>query len=81
VSARLCCFHSPLDLGANSGGWLAGSCQVNFRGQAQERIVVLTNYALYTFAYDFAKRKIDERRAHRHPHTQFKRITYGTPIA
>ncbi|ELR20749.1 uncharacterized protein ACA1_054950 [Acanthamoeba castellanii str. Neff] len=51
--------------------------KVNFRGQAQERIVVLTDCAVYTFAYDFAKNKIDNDRVHRHVHEHFKHITYG----
>jgi hypothetical protein len=55
--------------------------QVNFRGQAQERIVVLTDCAVYTFAYDFARNKIDEDRVHRHVHEHFKHISYGKPKA
>jgi hypothetical protein len=55
--------------------------QVNFRGQAQERIVVLTDCAVYTFAYDFAKNKIDDSRVHRHLHEHFKHITYGARSA
>ncbi len=64
-------------LNALRGIWGGGE-QVNFRGQAQERIVVLTDCAVYTCAYDFAKNKIDNDRVHRHVHEHFKHITYGT---
>lgn len=55
-----------------------GTKQINFRGQAQERIVVLTDTAVLTFAYDFKSRKVDESRVHRHIHEHFKHISFGT---
>ena len=51
--------------------------KTNFRGQVQARLAVITNKALYTFAYDYKKKELTKRRAHRYTFDKLYSTRYG----
>jgi len=51
--------------------------KTNFRGQVQARIAVITTKALYTFAYDYKKKELNKRRAHRYVYEKIYSTRYG----
>jgi hypothetical protein len=46
-------------------GW--NISKINHRGQAQDRLLCITNEALYTFAWNYAKKEATKKRIHRYP--------------
>eukprot|EP00003_Mantamonas_plastica_P006377 TRINITY_DN1518_c0_g1_i1.p1 TRINITY_DN1518_c0_g1~~TRINITY_DN1518_c0_g1_i1.p1 ORF type:complete len:1269 (+),score=566.40 TRINITY_DN1518_c0_g1_i1:1967-5773(+) len=57
------------------GSWFIN--KINFRGQEQDRMLVLTDKQLWTFAYDFAKSKVDSKRVHEYDHEDYRIIRMG----
>ncbi|KAL6068241.1 Intersectin-2 [Balamuthia mandrillaris] len=51
--------------------------KVNFRGKLQERVVVLTDRALHTFAYHFGKQQVVKSRVHRYDHSYYDQVVCG----
>ncbi|KAF0971480.1 hypothetical protein FDP41_010253 [Naegleria fowleri] len=51
--------------------------KTNFRGQVQTRLAVITNKALYTFAFDYKKKELIKRRAHRYVYNNIYSTRYG----
>ena len=56
-------------------GWTVN--KINHRGQFQERLLCLTDQAIYTFAYNSKKKESSYKRARRFPYTMFSTIFYG----
>ncbi|KAL9657048.1 hypothetical protein ABK040_002674 [Willaertia magna] len=51
--------------------------KTNFRGQVQNRLLVVTDKALYTFAYDYKKKALIKKRAHRYTYDKIWYTKYG----